>query len=59
MINNRLIFDLALAFDCSPDRYDAVRDLMKALRQVYISIPLPETVSMPPPEDANARRLSL
>lgn len=41
MINNRLIFDLALVLDCCQDRYDAVRDLMDALRQVYVGVPLP------------------
>lgn len=41
MINNRLLFDLALVLDCSPDRYDAVKEVIDALRQVYISIPLP------------------
>jgi len=59
MINNRLLFDLALSLDCSPDRYDAVKDIIDAMRQVYIEIPHPETVNMPPAEDVTSRKLSL
>ena len=58
IINNRILFDAAIALDCSPEHYDAVREVVDALRQVYVGIPVPETISLPPPEDTNAKRLS-
>ena len=30
-----------MALDCSPEHYDAVKDLIDAIRQVYIGIPVP------------------
>lgn len=59
LVGNRFIFDAALALDCSSDHYDAVREVIDALKQLYIGIKLPENINMPPPEDAQARRTSL
>ena len=36
-----------------------MKELVDAMRQIYVGIPLPETISMPPPEDVNAKKLSL
>lgn len=30
-----------MALDCSPEHYDAVKDLIDAIRQVYIGIHVP------------------
>jgi hypothetical protein len=59
MINSRLIFDAVMALDLSPDRIDAVKELIDAMRDVYVGIPLPEAVSLPPAEDTNARKQSI
>jgi hypothetical protein len=32
--------------------------VVDAIRQVYTGISVPETISIPPPEDGNARRVS-
>lgn len=58
MINNKLLFDCAVALDCSADHYDCVREIIDAVRQVYIGVVVPETISIPPPEDINGRRLA-
>ncbi len=58
IINNRLLFDAAMALDCSPEHYDAVREVVDAIRQVYTGITIPEAISIPPPEDGNAKRVS-
>lgn len=58
LINNRILFDAAMALDCSPQHYDAVREVVDALRQVYTGIVIPEAISIPPPEDINAKRVS-
>ena len=49
MINNRLIFDAAMALDCNSERSDAVKELVDAMKEVYTGISLPEAVTMPPP----------
>lgn len=59
IITNKILFDSALALDCSPDHYDAVREIIDAVRQVYIGIKVPETISLPPPEDMNSKKISL
>lgn len=59
LVGNRFIFDAALALDCSSDHYDAVREVVDALRQVYMGLKLPDNISMPPAEDSQARRMSL
>jgi hypothetical protein len=41
LVGNRLIFDAALVLDCSPDHYDAVREVIDALNQVYTGMKLP------------------
>ena len=56
MIGSRMLFDGAMAIDCCPDKSDAVRDMIDALRQVYIGIPIPDTITVPPPEDTISRR---
>lgn len=48
-----------MALDCSPEHYDAVRELIDAIRQVYIGVPFPDGITIPPPEDIQARRLSM
>lgn len=57
--NSRLLFDAAVALDCSPLHYDAVRELVDALRTLYLGLPLPEAIAVPPPEDLAAKRLAL
>ena len=59
MIGSRMLFDSAMELDCCPQRSDGVRDIIDALRQVYIGIPIPETITVPPPEDAVSRRHTL
>jgi hypothetical protein len=59
MINNRLLFDSAIALDCSPDRYDSVKEVIDAMRQLYIGIPVPEAIAIPPLEDLTSKRLSM
>ena len=54
-----MIFDAAMALDCNAEKNDAVKELVDAVRQVYIGVPLPEAVTTPPPEDHNARKLSM
>ena len=44
-----MIFDAAMALDCDPNRSDAVKELIDAVRQVYIGVPLPEAITTPPP----------
>lgn len=46
-----------MALDCSPDHHDSVKDIIDAVRQVYIGIVVPQTISVPPPEDVNSRRV--
>jgi flagellar biosynthesis/type III secretory pathway protein FliH len=41
LINNRILFDSAMALDCSPEHYDAVREVVDAVRQVYMGIAIP------------------
>ena len=41
MINNRLIFDATMILDCREDRYDAIKEVVSAMRQIYIGVPLP------------------
>lgn len=41
MINNRILFDATMALDCSPDHHDSVKDIIDAVRQVYIGIVVP------------------
>lgn len=41
IINNRFLFDAAMALDCSTEHYDAVREVIDSIRQVYIGIPVP------------------
>lgn len=48
MIGNRILFDSAMALDCSPDHYDAVREIIDAVRQVYVGIVAPDNISVPP-----------
>jgi hypothetical protein len=59
LINNRVLFDAAIALDCSPDRYDSVKEVIDAMRQLYIGIPIPEAVAVPPLEDLTSKRLSM
>ena len=44
-----MIFDAAMALDCNAEKNDAVKELVDAVRQVYIGVPLPEAVTTPPP----------
>jgi hypothetical protein len=48
-----------MVLDCSSEHYDAVREVVDAMRQLYIGIKFPENINIPPPEDANARRMCL
>lgn len=58
MIGNRILFDSAMALDCSPDHYDAVREIIDAVRQVYVGIVAPDNISAPPSEDLNSKKLA-
>ena len=48
-----------MALDCSTERSNSVKELVDAMRQIYVGISLPEALSMPPPEDINAKKLSI
>lgn len=58
MIGNRILFDSAMALDCSPEHYDAVREIIDAVRQVYVGIVAPDNISAPPSEDLNSKKLA-
>lgn len=48
MVNNKLFYDAAMALDCSADHHDAAREIVDAMRKLYIGIQAPEIITMPP-----------
>jgi len=54
-----VLFDSAIALDCCPERYDSVKEVIDAMRQLYIGIPIPESIAVPPLEDLTSKRLSM
>lgn len=49
------MFDYTLLYDCHPKKMDAVKKLMSAIAQLYIGVPPPEGIILPP-EDINVRK---
>jgi hypothetical protein len=48
MITSNLLFDYTLLYDCRPKKMDAVKDLINAISQLYIGVPPPEGIVLPP-----------
>jgi hypothetical protein len=58
IIHSRIIFDLGMAYDCHIKREDVVRELIDAVKQVYIGITVPENITLPPPEDIGSKKIA-
>lgn len=58
IVHSKIIFDLSLEYDCSSSKTDAVKELIDAVKTLYIGIPIPEGIAVPIIEESSVRRHS-